>query len=111
VILSGYVTKYFTPYGQVLQVGTLHSDVLYPVPKLCFIRESHLCRSLYFEKRPSRVFFIQYEFFCIYIYIFRKTTFRQNTSFPFYNLYFSAIPNVSSTLLVLYAVFPQANYN
>jgi hypothetical protein len=87
MILSGYVTESFTPYGYVLQAGTLYFDVLYPVPKLCFIRESHLCRSLYFEKCPSRIFFTQYEIFCISIYIFRKTTFRQNTSFPFYNLY------------------------
>ena len=79
--------KIFTPYGQVLQVGTLHSYVFYPVPKLCFIWESHLCRSLYSGKCPSRIFFIQCEIFCIYIYIFKKTAFRQNTSFPFYNLY------------------------
>jgi hypothetical protein len=26
---EGYVTKYFTSYGQVLQVDTLHSDVLF----------------------------------------------------------------------------------
>jgi len=106
MILSGYVTKCFTPYRQVLKVGTLYSDMLYPVPKLCFIRESHLCRSLYFEKCPSRIFFIQYEIFCIYIYIFRKTTFKQNTSFPLYNLYFSAIPDVFSTLLLSYRGFP-----
>jgi hypothetical protein len=64
--------KIFTPHGQVLQVGILHSDVFYAVPKLCFIRESHFCRSLYFEKCPSRIFFIQYEIFLFIFTFLRK---------------------------------------
>ena len=83
----------------------LNSDVFYPVPKLCFIRESHLCRSLYFEKVLQGFSLFNMKFLYLYLH-FRKTTFRQNTSFPFYNVYFSAMPNVSSTLLVLYTGFP-----